>query len=211
MPSGNHHEWQDERWRNEPRGAAHSVDDGQGSAAAAGVPFHVREVLRRGGSEQEETEDRADEPGFEAEHGLHRRPPGDLEQDATRNRDRDVRPDPEPLGSKRRHRIEDRDHRRDHHNPEALAAVSRRGEPGEDERGDIRRDSERPRVAQAQPAGGQRPAGLVDAIDFEVVDLIQRVRRRIQHRRHRQAECRIQEQLAGEGFARNGPRGRDRP
>ncbi len=60
-----------------------------------------------------------------------------------------------------------------------------------------------------QASRRQRPLRLVDAIDLEVVDLVDRVRRRVEHRRHRQADQGIEEEVGAPGLAGRCARGGD--
>jgi len=160
--------------------------------SAAGVAFHVSEVLGRRGAEEKESKNSADEPWLDGHDGLDRRPSRNLEEDPTWNCDRHVGPDTQALGPERRHRVENGNRRGDEDDPKALVPSARRDEPSERQRDGIRDCGERPCGGQAQPSRRQRPFGLVDAIDLEVVDLVDGVRRRIQHRRHRQANHRIE-------------------
>ena len=113
--------------------------DGQRAAPAARVAFHVREVLGRRRAQQEQPEDRADEPGLDADDRLHRRPAGHLQQHPAGNGDRHVGPDAEPLGAERRHRVERGDERRGHDQPEALVPAAGRDEPRQHPRDGKRR------------------------------------------------------------------------
>ena len=101
-----HDEGNHERRRNHPGRPPHAVLNRQRAAAAATVAFHVGEILRRRRAQEKETEDRADVPRFEADDRLHRRPARHFQQHAAGDRNRDVGPDAEPLGAKRRHGVE---------------------------------------------------------------------------------------------------------
>jgi hypothetical protein len=75
-------------------------------------------------------------------------------------------------------------------------------------------------VRNRHPGRRQRATRLVDPVDLEIVDLIQRVRRRVEHRRHDQTDQWKEDQIAaerlrwrgagrGRGTRREAERGRD--
>src|SRR5206468_2485491 len=106
-------------------------------------------ILRRRGAEEEQAEDRADVPRLDAGDRLHRRPACDLQQHAARDRNRHVRPNAEPLGPERRHRIEQRADDGNGDEPEAFMSSARRRADGGERAGHEskrrRNERERPR------------------------------------------------------------------
>ena len=72
------HEWQDERRRNHPRGPADTEANRQRPASAPRVPSMSAKSLVVDRAQQEQPEHRADEPGLDAGHRLHRDQPATL-------------------------------------------------------------------------------------------------------------------------------------
>ncbi len=69
---------------------------------------------------------------------------------------------------RRRQLLAERVYGKDHH------------QPGGHQRQRVEEPGEAPRLAHRQGAGDQRPARLVEAVDLQVVDLVDGVRRRVQ-------------------------------
>ena len=183
-----HHERDDERRRDHPGRAPHAVLNRQRAAAAARSPSMSAKSFVVVAPRRNRPKIAADVPRLDAEDGLHRRPAGHLQQHAARDRDRDVRPDAEPLRPERRHRVEVGADDGDGDEPEAFVPSAGRDEPGEHQRQGVGDVGEPPDLRDRQPPARQRPLRFVHAIDLEVVDLVQRVVAGVEQRRHRRAD-----------------------
>ena len=102
----------------------------------------------------------------------------------------------------RRTRVDECGNRRGDHDPEAFVPAARRDKPGQDQRDRVGDPREHPRFAHADAAAGQRTFRLVDAIDLEVVDLVERVVAGVEHGRHQRAEGWIEQELGVQRIAR---------
>ena len=102
---------------------------------------------------------------------------------------------PRRLVQQRRRRIDPAQDRRHHDDPEALATALGAREPGEHPRDHEGGDREPPGFAQGQPSAGERPLGLVDPIDVEVVDLVDGVVGGVEDRGHQRAEDNRDDQI----------------
>src|SRR5512140_1587978 len=203
-PHGERHEepGQDEEGRDDRDGAAVPVLHGTGLAPPRPVPRGIREVFRGGRSEQEQAEDRSDGPGLRGERRGHERPAGDLEKAPPGNRDRDVRPHPEAFRAPEgRHGVDQRREEPSEKQEKALMVEEGRADPREEPRsrghddrpgGHEGEDREQPRQTPRRRDGhlarDERAIGLVDAVHFEVRDLVEDVRSRVEERRAERPE-----------------------
>src|SRR4029079_1680471 len=92
-------------------------------------------------------------------------------------------------------------HPRRDHNPEALMTSARCNQPREHQRDRVGGDGEDPRVIERQSARRKRALWFVDAIDVEVVNLIEGVGRRVEDRGHHESDNRVQQQVAAPRLA----------
>ena len=92
--------------------------------------------------------------------------------------------------------------------PEAVVPSAGGDEPRQRPGGGKRDQREDPCLAHRHAPAGQRPPRLVHRVDLEVVDLVQAVRRGVQHRGHQRAEQRVDDEPPAPRFARGGADGR---